>query len=106
MVGEYFAKQGLGRVRLYDWVLSDSADFPGIDDGEQVGGFHHMGTTRMGDNASDGVVDENCQVYGIHNLYVAGSSVFRTTGHANPTLTIVQLTLRLGDHIGQMLTKS
>ena len=97
VVGEYFAKQGLGRVRLYDWVLSDSADFPGFDDGEEVAGFHHMGTTRMGVTASDGVVDGNCRVYGIHNLYVVGSSVFRTAGHANPTLTIVQLALRLGD---------
>ena len=99
VTGEYFAKQGLGSVKLYDWVLSDSADFPGLDDGEEVGGFHHMGTTRMGVTASDGVVDGNCRVYGIHNLYVAGSSVFRTAGHVNPTLTIVQLALRLGDTI-------
>jgi len=97
VAGEYFAKQGLGRVKLYDWVLSDSVDFPGLDDGEKVAGFHHMGTTRMGVTASDGVVDGNCRVYGIHNLYVAGSSVFRTAGHVNPTLTIVQLALRLGD---------
>jgi choline dehydrogenase-like flavoprotein len=97
VVGEYFAKQGLGRVKLHDWVLSDSTNFPGFGDGHEVAGHHHMGTTRMGTTASEGVVDGDCRVYGIGNLYVTGSSVFRTSGHANPTLTIVQLALRLGD---------
>jgi len=97
VTGAYFAKQGLGRVKLYDWILSDSEDFPGLDDGERLAGPHHMGTTRMGSSASDGVVNGDCRIYGIDNLYVGGSSVFRTAGHANPTLTIVQLALRLGD---------
>jgi choline dehydrogenase-like flavoprotein len=46
-----------------------------------------------------GVVDRNCKVHGIHNLHVAGSSVFPTCGNDMPTLTIVALTLRLADHI-------
>ena len=50
-----------------------------------------------------GVVDENCRVHGVANLYVAGSSVFPTGGMANPTLTIVALALRLADHIKERL---
>jgi choline dehydrogenase-like flavoprotein len=46
-----------------------------------------------------GVVDENCRVHGMQNLYVAGSSVFPTAGSFNPTLTLVALALRLADHV-------
>jgi choline dehydrogenase-like flavoprotein len=62
-------------------------------------GFHHMGTTRMADDPSEGVVDSNCLVQGTSNLYVAGSSVFPTGGCANPTYMIVVLAHRLVDHI-------
>lgn len=99
VVGEYFAEQGLGRIKLDDWVLSDSADFPGFGGGQEVAGHHHVGTTRIGATAADGVVDGDCRVFGIRNLYVAGSSVFRTAGHVNPTMTIVQLALRLGEKL-------
>jgi choline dehydrogenase-like flavoprotein len=61
---------------------------------------HHIGTTRMAD---DGVVDPDCRVHGIENLFVAGSSVFPTGGYVNPTLTIVALALRLADHIAKRL---
>ena len=63
------------------------------------GGAHHMGTTRMHDSPRLGVVDKNCRVHGIGNLFVAGSSVFPTGGCANPTLTIIALATRLSDHI-------
>lgn len=56
---------------------------------------HHMGTTRMGNTSDDGVVDSNCKVFGIDNLYIAGSSVFPTSGNANPTYTILALCRRL-----------
>jgi choline dehydrogenase-like flavoprotein len=56
---------------------------------------HHIGTTRMGSSNKNGVVDKNCKVFGINNLFIAGSSVFPTSGHANPTFTIVALSLRL-----------
>jgi choline dehydrogenase-like flavoprotein len=64
---------------------------------------HHMGATRMAVNAKDGVVDEHCRVHGVRNLYVAGSSVFPTSGIANPTLTLLALAFRLGDHLRQRL---
>ena len=63
------------------------------------GGYHHMGTTRMASDPRFGVVDANCRVHGIANLFIAGSSVFPTAGWANPTLTILALALRLGDHV-------
>jgi choline dehydrogenase-like flavoprotein len=63
------------------------------------GSRHHLGTTRMSDDPKTGVVDANCRVHGVANLYVAGSSVFPTSGYANPTLTIVALALRLGDEL-------
>lgn len=47
-----------------------------------------------------GVVGSDAQVHGISNLYVAGSSVFPTGhGYANPTLSILALTIRLADHL-------
>ncbi|MDV2996429.1 MAG: Oxygen-dependent choline dehydrogenase [Chroococcidiopsis sp. SAG 2025] len=67
------------------------------------GGMHHMGTTRMHVDPKQGVVDENCCIHGIANLYVAGSSVFPTGGAANPTLTIVALAMRLADRIKQAI---
>jgi choline dehydrogenase-like flavoprotein len=61
--------------------------------------MHHMGTTRMHLEPGLGVVDENSRVHGTSNLYVTGSSVFPRGGYANPTLTIVALAARLGDHL-------
>lgn len=67
------------------------------------GGWHHMGTTRMSDDPQRGVVDRHCRVHGMENVYVAGSSVFPTSGSANPTLTLVALALRLADHLKERL---
>ena len=66
------------------------------------GGWHHMGTTRMSVDATSGVVDGDGRVHGIDNLYVAGSSVFVTSGYANPTLTLVALSVRLGRHLARI----
>ena len=63
-----------------------------------------MGGTRMGHNEKYSVVDSNLKIHGSKNLYVIGSSVFPTGGHANPTLSIVQLTLRLERHLAKKLT--
>ena len=60
---------------------------------------HNIGTTRMAHDEEHGVVDTDCRVFGVDNLYVAGSSVFPTSSHANPTLMIIALALRLADHL-------
>jgi len=63
---------------------------------------HHIGTTRMGLTPKEGVVDTDCRAHGVDNLYLASSSVFPCAGHANPTMTILALVLRLGDHLRSM----
>lgn len=67
---------------------------------KQVGvGGHHIGMTRMSRDASQGVVDPNCRVHGIRNLFIASSSIFPTSSQANPTLTIVAIAARVSDHL-------
>ncbi len=60
---------------------------------------HHSGTTRMGFNKNDGVVDKNCKFFDVKNLYLAGSSIFRSIGFANPGLTNAAFSIRLARHI-------
>ncbi len=91
-LGRELGAMGLGRALMN---IADDGRWP-----ERVdGGNHHMGTTRMHDDPKRGVVDGNCRVHGIDNLYVAGSSVFPTCGSSNPTINIVALALRLADHL-------
>lgn len=63
------------------------------------GEWHHLGATRMSADPAEGVVDSDLRVHGTRNLYLVGGSVFPASGHANPTLTIVALALRLADHL-------
>ena len=87
LLGESLIASEKGRVRIDNERLYQ----------QPTGGGHIMGTTRMGTNRSNSVVDPDCRVHGYENLFVAGSSVFPTGGYANPTLTILALTLRLAD---------
>ena len=67
------------------------------------GQSHKTGTTRMGGNKLDGVVDKNCKVFDIDNLYVSGSSIFRTSGSSNPGITEMAISLRLAEYISHLL---
>ncbi|MEM1340704.1 MAG: GMC family oxidoreductase [Pseudomonadota bacterium] len=91
------AAQDMGRMRLAPWV--DDASLPVGVNPDQPAHYHHMGGTRMGSDPASSVVDADLKVHGLDNLFVAGSSVFPTGGFVNPTMTIVQLSLRLGDHL-------
>ncbi|MBV7379794.1 GMC oxidoreductase [Maritimibacter dapengensis] len=93
------AQADLGRARLAEWIAEDGA----IPNGGMIAGWHHMGGTRMHDSPSHGVVDKNLKVHKLQNLYIGGSSVFPTGGYANPTLTIVQMSLRLADHLATLV---
>jgi choline dehydrogenase-like flavoprotein len=66
-----------------------------------AGNWHHEGTTRMSADPSLGVVDRDCRMHDVANLYIAGSSVFPTSGSTSPTVTILQLAVRLADHIAR-----
>lgn len=117
---EEFGALGLGRLQLLpggvqldvdgavsgqfltlyraDPLAVDVDDFPlGV-------GFHHMCTTRMSADPASGVVDADCRVHGVDNLWVGGSSVFATGGVATPTFTIVALAVRLADHLRDVLS--
>jgi choline dehydrogenase-like flavoprotein len=87
---------GAGRMLFRPELMSDS-----IRTNCSVGS-HHLGTTRMAASPCQGVVNENCRVHEIENLYISSSSVFPTSGVANPTLTIVALSIRLADRFRQM----
>jgi len=98
---DYLMAKNHGRIKFYDWVFGKNGYPVTVGDtaGEDGASYHHMGGTRMAHTVKNGVVDSNCRVFGQGNLYVAGSSVFPSGGMANPTLTIVQLSLRLAEHL-------
>ncbi len=92
LVGRRLGALGLARVEV------DPSGRP-IEDWPVEVGNHHMGTARMSDDPASGVVDADCLMHEVDNLYIAGSAVFPTSGMANPTLTIVALAHRLADHL-------
>ena len=100
LIGQQSGLAGIGRVRMMDY-LHDEHDYTWPN--STGGGWHHIGTTRMSNDPRTGVVDSNCKVHGIRNLYMAGSSCFTTAGAANPTLTLIALSLRLSDHVRDKL---
>jgi choline dehydrogenase-like flavoprotein len=82
----------LGRIAIKNEIIN-------LSKLENLGVNHHIGGTIMGSDYKNSVVDKNLKIHGMKNLYIAGSSVFPSTGYANPTFTIVQLSLRLADEI-------
>ena len=88
--GELLIEKNLGRLAI---------DQEKIDRINNLNGNHHMGGTRIGFSEEDAVVDKNLKLFNSQDIYVLGSSIFRTGGVANPTYTIVQLSLRLSDHL-------
>ncbi len=95
LVALELSRQGLGEL-----VFKEN------DPNERIlGAWHHMGTTRMSDDPATGVVDADCRVHGMGNLYVAGSSIFPTASSDMPTLMIVALALRLAEHLQAELTQ-
>ena len=109
VVGAELARTGLGRLRLHDWFLEEPADdwmmrFHASPEAKTYSYLdwisnHNIGTTRMADDPKQGVVDANGKMHHVDNFWIAGSSVFPTSGSAQPTMTIVALSLRLADHL-------
>jgi hypothetical protein len=93
-------EQGLGEVEmLYD-------DVEGAVREQLFGGYHQAGTTRMSDQAEDGVVDRDLAVHGFEDLFVASSSVFPTSSQANSTFTLIAFAVRLADRLGGELSEA
>jgi choline dehydrogenase-like flavoprotein len=93
-LGREASRLGLGRVEPADWLASGCWQTDPLISSHPIGGYHHMGTTRMGTEPSSSVTDADGRVHGLANLWVAGSSLFPTGSWANPSLTIVALALR------------
>lgn len=91
----------LGHVRKMPWLDDPSVpwEFDPLISKNPIGGYHHMGTTRMSADPATGVTDADGKVHGLSNLHIAGSSLFPTGGWANPTLTILALSFKLADHL-------
>lgn len=96
---QQFRSAGVGEIALEPWVLEDSSEWTN----HVTDQYHHIGTARMHDSPSYGVVDQNCQVHGVSNLYIGSSAVFPTSGHSNPTLTIIALCIRLADRLKKQI---
>jgi choline dehydrogenase-like flavoprotein len=100
IIGQEVGRASMGRVKLFDYLQDvNDESWPSFTGG----GWHHMGTTRMSDDPKQGVVDANCKLHNIHNLYVAGASCYVTASAVNPTLTLISLTIRLSDHLKQKI---
>ena len=98
LTGNHLAQACAGRFDAAAWTTD--ADAPS----EVHGTAHHMGTTRMADDPTQGVVDTRGKVHGVANLHVAGSSVFPTGGWAFPTFTLIALSLRLAEELRVLLS--
>ena len=96
-------RAGLGR--LYT-ELQDETPPEGERPWGVHGGYHHMGTTRMHIDSRKGVVDQDCRIHGMANLFIAGPSVFPAAGYANPVLTIVALAVKLADHVKETMRRA
>jgi len=102
ILGRELGRLGIGRLKINDWLLAEKIEWPTF----LGGGWHHLGVTRMHEDPKKGVVDKNCKVHSVNNLFISSSSVFTTSGVANPTLTIVALSLRLADYLNKHLAKT
>jgi choline dehydrogenase-like flavoprotein len=88
----------IGRDSVCRVVMDESQLYARMEKSIPVGG-HHIGAARMAATPKHGVVDTQCAIHGLNNTYIASSAVFPTSSHANPTLTIVALAIRLAEHI-------
>jgi hypothetical protein len=98
LIAEELSLSGYGACELQPWLNSIDP----IKENELVGNYHFIGATRMSNEPEQGVVDKDCRVFGLKNLFVGGASIFPTGGHANPTLTIVALAIRLAEHLRKL----
>ena len=69
----------------------------------QLNFAHPCGTLRFGDDPHSSVLDRDCRLHGVENLYVADSSFMPTSNGVNPSLTIAANALRVADAVADGL---
>lgn len=99
IIDRYLRASGIGRL---EYAVAERDRVASVLD-QATDGYHQIGTTRMADAPSRGVVDRDCRVHGTPNLFVASSSVFPTSGQANPTLLLAAFSARLAAHLARLL---
>jgi choline dehydrogenase-like flavoprotein len=105
-LGRELERLGMGKVEPADWLgRGGEWKTDPLVSSHPIGGYHHMGTTRMGSDPATSVTDSDGRMHGLGNLWVAGSSLFPTGGWANPTLTVVALALRSAEKISAELKR-
>jgi hypothetical protein len=102
LFAEEIGRLGIGRVKLDD---NENAPWPHLEKEAAQTAFHQLGTTRMSEDPKQGVVDTDCRVHGMRNLFVAGSSVFPSY-EGEPTLMIVAFALRLSEHLKRLFKEA
>ena len=100
LLDQLFLRSGIGRV--YSDFQDENTDWSQVN----IDFSHYMGTTRMSETSRSGVVDKNCKVHEVDNLYISGGSVLPTAGASMVTFNLLALTLRLGDHLKQLLSRN
>ena len=104
-LGKELERLGMGRVEPAEWLGGRCWQTDPLISSHPIGGYHHMGTTRMGDDPKTSVTDGQGRVHDVGNLWIAGSSLFPTSSWANPTLTIAALALRTAERIDAELSR-
>ena len=95
-IAKVLVDNDIGRIAINEKLYNKN-------DYEVLVGNHQIGGTRIGENINDSVVDKDLKVHNLDNLFINGSSVFRTSGHSHPTYTIVKLAVRLGNHLSKLI---
>ena len=90
--------EDIGRIALKENIYN-------LETFENMGGYHHLGGTRIGNDKLISVVDSSLKVHDMKNLFISGSSNFPTGGYTNPTYTIIQMALRLADNLTNKLNR-
>jgi choline dehydrogenase-like flavoprotein len=97
-LSQFWKRQGLAAIAELEWMTEGAVpEQPDASGASDI--YHPCCSTRMGSSATTAVVDKELQVFSLPNLWLASTSVFPSGASANPTLTLMLLTLRLAERL-------